>query len=201
MTHFSARLAYARWLCWMLVLCLANFRLFWAETGCIFQSATLYTLFSESKKSPTRMKGKRFSRLNRRATGARMGLVSTRELVDIMSGFAPCHAAVCVNFILGAKVLFLLLFCSQHDSFFCPAAYARWLCWILIMCFSLFIAVCFLIFLAKNKNLWYTVIEYMFRKSNPIFYPKGSAKPWNVRHADTLKARFSIRAPQTKAQV
>ena len=58
---------------------------------------------------------------NRRATGARMGLVSTRKLVDIMPSFMPCHVAVCVNSILGAKVLLLQLFHSQQDKLFCPA--------------------------------------------------------------------------------
>ena len=39
----------------------------WAETGYFLQSAALYTHFSESKKSPTRIKGKRFSPLKRRS--------------------------------------------------------------------------------------------------------------------------------------
>ena len=50
-----------------LLLCLADFYLSWAKTGYPLPLASLFTLFSESKKSPTRIKGKRFSPLRRRS--------------------------------------------------------------------------------------------------------------------------------------
>ena len=104
---------------------LAKFRLFWAKTDYILQSATLYLRFSESKRrakdfrgsnaaakawlredftlksvnayhnyfSPPKPQKCSFCTVhkavsqNRRATGARMGLVSKHGLVDIMPDF------------------------------------------------------------------------------------------------------------------
>ena len=60
-------------------------------------------------------------RQNRRATGARMGLVSKQNLFISALTLMPCHAAVCVNFILCAKIQFYALFRSQQDTLFRPA--------------------------------------------------------------------------------
>ena len=51
----------------LLFLCFTDFRLSLAKTDYSLQSANLSPLFSESKKSPTRIKGKRFSPLKRRS--------------------------------------------------------------------------------------------------------------------------------------
>ena len=172
-------------------LCLGDCRLFWAETGNILQSATLFSHFSESKGGKklcvlltldyfwlkesihfnlqpytpsfrNRKRGKRFSRLkrrresvatwrispyaiyflphspyqsdrltttvrpcslrqNRRATGARMGLVSKQNLFISALTLMPCHAAVCVNFILCAKMQFLCVISQSTGLTFLPS--------------------------------------------------------------------------------
>ena len=44
---------------------------------------------------------------NRRATGARMGLVSKQNLFISVSTLMPCHVTVCVNCVSGSNVQFL----------------------------------------------------------------------------------------------
>ena len=56
---------------------------------------------------------------------ARMGLVSTRKLVDIMPSFMPCHVAVCVNSILGAKVLTFSVISQSTGLTFPTSSLAR----------------------------------------------------------------------------
>ena len=143
----------------LVTLCLGDCRLFWAETGNILQSATLFSHFSESKrwrskecktkdfrgsnaaakawlrggfcppKPNTPPKAQKFSfcvvhktvMQNRRATGARMGLVSKQNLFISALTLMPCHAAVCVNFILCAKMQFLCVISQSAGLTFLPS--------------------------------------------------------------------------------
>ena len=58
---------------------------------------------------------------NRRATGARMGLVSKQNLFISALSFLPCHAAVCVNLVLGSKVQFLRVITQSTGLIFLPS--------------------------------------------------------------------------------
>ena len=59
---------------------------------------------------------------NRRATGARMGLVSKHGLVDIMPDFyAMSRCGLRKLYFRCKSIDFLLLLYSQQDLFFCPA--------------------------------------------------------------------------------
>ena len=58
---------------------------------------------------------------NRRATGARMGLVSKRNLFVSALTLMPCHVAVCVNCVLGAKVQFLRVITQSTGLIFLPS--------------------------------------------------------------------------------
>ena len=76
-------------LCLFWVRTLAGWCIVWAETGYFFQSATLYALFSESKKPPARIKGKRFSRLRRRRESVATGGFHSKECKCPELGFLP----------------------------------------------------------------------------------------------------------------
>ena len=57
-------------------------------------------------------------RQNRRTTGARMGLISNQNLFISTLTFTPCHVAVCVNCILGAKVLIFYCYFTVNRTYF-----------------------------------------------------------------------------------
>ena len=127
------------------VFCLAECWLFWAGTGYILQSATLYLHFSESKRwqkifaaqTPQRKRGflpthltivgKTFQRRRNSkssladAPHCSMGLVSKYNLFISALTLMPCHVAVCVNCVLSSKLQFLRVITQSTGHTFAPS--------------------------------------------------------------------------------
>ena len=125
--------------------------LVWVGTGYPLTYATLYTHFSELKKSPARINDKRFSPLKRRSESAAFSphvklssvkISITSEIFYLRSQMLrtarwgwylskcfgwhgstliPRHAAVCANFVLGSNVQLLRVITQSTGLAFLPS--------------------------------------------------------------------------------